>query len=559
MRKNKNNLDIDIASGNLPAIRNKSSSAASSPIGKNPGKQIVILSVPESIEFSRIGDEIPKNASSPREIQSIMLKSNIQKLLKKIQVLENSNKDLAEELKKHKVNDDLKNAPPHMIESINLNKKNKTIKHDEESELIGFSRDSCKRYKYKEIELLNSKIQNEDYERYVDDLLKEISWIKTENNLLKENIEKVTQALNDTRNRIKGYQNNLKSYEIKLAEKENEIKYKLEEIKEVYEMLKKSEDNIKNANEYNNSIEVSLVNIQEKEKNIEDRNESLQREIEDINTILKLKETVIVDLLKRISTLESCIEIEKLKYANDVDNFTRIKENYELEIEKNKENIKKLEENNYKLSEGLIKLQNELKQNTPLTNFGHRSYTGLDCKSPADLNKEEISRWHTRFVQSERELYTVKETLEKYKKDDIYFRKQIKQKDIFIEELEKILRTNEKDANLIEKTFISYHLEHIGDLILIANNILKNIKDIEMHAKCTNCFSIATNNFIFYPCSHMCCLSCKDLTDSICMKCSQTITDIIPTIDLNRISEDCSNIFYELENMRKLLNYQQFT
>ena len=188
MRKNKNNLDIDIASGNLPAIRNKSSSAASSPIGKNPGKQIVILSVPESIEFSRIGDEIPKNASSPREIQSIMLKSNIQKLLKKIQVLENSNKDLAEELKKHKVNDDLKNAPPHMIESINLNKKNKTIKHDEESELIGFSRDSCKRYKYKEIELLNSKIQNEDYERYVDDLLKEISWIKTENNLLKENI-----------------------------------------------------------------------------------------------------------------------------------------------------------------------------------------------------------------------------------------------------------------------------------------------------------------------------------------------------------------------------------
>ena len=568
MQKVKHNLEIDTGLINLPSIRKATSNSANSPIEMYKYKQVLNSPILECTEYSdsssrQQSEELYLNKnefiSTPKERKAISLKSNTEQLLKKIQNLERLNKTLEEELKNSKINDEIKQSNEFMYETVSsLNKKSAALRYIEKSESIEFIRDGSKRNRYKETELLNSKKKNEEYQGYIDNLLKENSYLKIKNSKLQENIDKITQSLNETENSIKGYQNNLKTCEARLLEKVNELKFKQIELTEMNEILKKSEEKRKTVNEYSSSIEYRLQKFQNKLYNLQQSNANLQKELQEINNKLQLKETTIADLLKKVSGLESMIDSEKEKYFIDLTDFEKQKENLETAIEQKVLKIEKLEMENNRLLENLTKSQSDLQPNSPQRIYCRRSEANLDSKIVSDIIKEESTRWQLRFTQSEKELFIIKEESEKYKKDNIYLKNQIISKDALIEQLEILIRSSDKNANSIEITPISYHLAHIGDIISITDNIINTSKDIEEFLKCNICFRIPTNFIICLPCSHICCSYCKFSVESVCMKCAQKVTETIPAIYFDKISEYYSNIIYDLGNMKKLLNYQQF-
>ena len=153
---------------------------------------------------------------------------------------------------------------------------------------------------------------------------------------------------------------------------------------------------------------------------------------------------------------------------------------------------------------------------------------------------------------------SVKSEIEKLKKDEVYLKSQMIQKTVLIEKLQLYIENSETPANLIENAQISAYFNTFEAVLLIVESMQDKIKNVADHFKCVSCFKTSSQFFIFYPCGHLCCYHCKEDLDSLCIKCTERISAILPEIYLEILINLQNKELECIDNIKELVNCSKF-
>ena len=332
----------------------------------------------------------PQNSNSKKEILQSKPKTKQEKLKQKIVDLKLSNKALEDEIKKLK-NNDQKEKNDYLHETMSPTTKKPLFTKSEEKKDSDFIRDSSKRQKYKDSELLNIKNKLEESQSYIQSLLDDLTIFKNKNKVLEESLLKVSQMLADAEKVIKHNQSAMKTIEIKLLEKDEELKYKQTELNEVLDLLKKCDDKRKTVYEHTSIIETSIQELQNQIKSLKKNNEELAKKTEDGNLLIQNKANIIEDLINKIHASENLLEKEKRKNVLADAEQQRVKVNFLAGIEQNAQKIEKLESENKKLQEVIDSGNQYMKKMMSLaSNFRKSDIVGH--KIFHEITKEEALR-----------------------------------------------------------------------------------------------------------------------------------------------------------------------
>lgn len=415
---------------------------------------------------------------------------------------------------------------------------------------LEFKRDSKKKTRFNDQDLLSLNQIIQEQQDYIDTLITEMNTLKVKTKSLEDANSKIVINWQMSESNSKSYFNLLKSTESKLKEVQSDAEYKQGELLELQEMLQKSENKRRAANEQMNDFESKLVLFQRQVSKLTTKNLSIEEELKSLKLLIQEKESHINSLISQLSALESSLETEKLNHMQEIIQLNQSKESLLSQIEELKVVKEKVESEN----ERLIGVVNEFmieKQKTPQVAIARRSETWADHKFITEMTREEATRWHSRYFALEEEIQLLKQQLEKYSKNDAYYKNQIAQKNSFIEKLEILIQ------NIETKTSESpqYKKEASGNLEFFMKALGEMIKNAKETLSCANCFRGLQKGFLCVPCGHVVCESCCEACLAMCGNCAEKVEGLRKVPVIERLSDIFDRHMRGLEKLLDIINF----
>lgn len=400
---------------------------------------------------------------------------------------------------------------------------------------------------FKDIEVATLKQQNEECHTYIDSLLSEINNLKVKLKNLEENSERVQHNWQVSENSIKIMQNIIHNSDTKLKEAQNEVKFKEVELSEIKELLKKSEDKRKVANEQMINVESKLVIFQRQITKLNSNIAELNKEIFKYKEQIFEKDELIEELYNKISALEKEIELEKARAAHETIDYEQNRRVMFSKIEELESRLESSEAESKRFQDNFVKSQQDLKKITNVSTGIKRADTSVENRILSNLSTEEASRWHSRYFALEQEVSSLKQSLEKYQKNDSYFKSQLSQKNLMIQNLEETIQSIESSSQN-QSTQIKSPL--INSTIDIISNRIKKFKD---SFRCEVCGQFVASPYITTPCCHLFCLACSDFNDKMCSVCALKGICMISLPVINQSYELANIVQEELQRLIEVL------
>ena len=534
----------------LPSIKNKLKTSANTPrvySTKSPGGEQISFSPSPNALLSPLGSEellitridentkrkLTNKTHSFKENEVLPLKKKLKQLTLKTIDQEKYIKLLENQIKSNEIQGEKKNSgAEYMQETISSqNKKGELLKNNENIDYEEMTRDPISRYKYKDHEIFTLRQEIEDFSAKFNEVNDELAFFKDKNKQLEERLEKNQGKIAEYELERKKFQNNIKFIETKANENELDMLYKQNELEDLTYSLKKSEERRKLATEHSSQLE-------NKNKSFKIKLSSLNRlkleQEEDISRLTKEcieKDSQIEHLTSHISYLEASLEQEKSKNILLQMDSEKNKSVYSTD-ERFLSKIERLEKDNQLLNSYLSSIKHS-NSHTPNRNISKRSDAHIESKYLSKLTAEEIARWQQRYFSAEQELISKYLELERKSKDEVYLHSQLDTKSLLIQKLEDIIQHSDPSSISIKTNSSSMQVNHFYDLLIIIEKMNRRCKDVMENIKCPSCFKLKAEYFITYPCSHLCCKACQAETDTICGKCTEKVTFMIPAVYLS--------------------------
>lgn len=452
--------------------------------------------------------------------------------------------------------DDIKTgfSKEYMQDTISSNKKkNIFIKNDENSEI---RKESFIRNKGKNQEILGSLRKSEDFSLQIQNLIMENSELKTVNKHCEENLARMQKNLVEVENDVREYRVCVRKLEDVIKEKSNEVELKQSQIEELYELLRRSEEKKKVAIEFGNSIESNMSGIQKQLLQYKKKSETLQKDLETKILHIEEKDKLIEVLKCKISSLKSSYENEKEKLHIMELELEKTEAFHQESLLNNSKKLNTLEEENYKLQNQLKEIKDP-KPNLFLPTF-NRPEAICENKNIEEINKNEVSRWHSRCQNAENELLSTKQQLEKSSKNENYLKTQMTQKNQLIKHMERLILTTENNTKSVENSPNPNFNKYFAEIYHLSDIVLERIRFTEDFLRCQTCFKLSQKYFICFPCGHFCCEICFGALEEVCGKCAERVLQTVSTDMISKILNSISYLTDDVGNVRKFIEFPTF-
>ncbi|OMJ82336.1 hypothetical protein SteCoe_16997 [Stentor coeruleus] len=510
-------------------------------------KQSSMSLSPDEFHHHKLDDQIYINRKPKRKDQSSYSKIHIE-----IPQLVNLDQDSV----RKNVDEDSRNGNPkdYMQDTISSNhKKNILLKNEE---FVEFRRESLNRIKNKDYEIQDARRKSEEFTHQLQILLNENIEAKNRNKLLEEELNKTQNIITEMEKNISQYQASLKKSAENISEKQNEVMFKQSEVEEISELFRRSEEKRKIAIEYNNSLESSISNLQKQFLTFKKKSEDLQKELDLKNSMVEEKDFHLKTLQEKASKLEEIFHLDKEKLSLTKLELEKTKSDHQDLLLNANRQISKLEEQN-------SKLQNQLKDikessQIPTITFFKRSESLKEQKNIDEIDKNEVTRWHSRYHAAEQELLQAKEQLEKSNKNENYLKTQMCEKNHIIKQMEGMILSTENYSRSLESSPNPNPHKSFNELYHLSEIMLERIKCIEDFLRCETCFKISQKNYVCFPCGHICCDTCNDALEEICGKCASRVTGVTFTELIYKVLNSIRYLEDDLKSVRKFMDFPSF-
>lgn len=312
-----------------------------------------------------------------------------------------------------------------------------------------FKRDEKKKDLFKDIEVANLKQKNSECLSYIDSLLNEIHSFKIKIKSLEEDLSRTKTNSQTSENTIKSLHNINKALDSKVSDLGKDLKFKENELVEMNELLRKSEDKRKVANEQMTDVESKLILFQRQIGKQSSLISELKKQLDTSKAQIDSQTIANINLTKNLSLLETELDHEKQKFNSTLIDLERSRQSLLSQIEELKLKQEKLKSENQRFQELTVNLQRDIKKNPEINLIQKRSHPLAESNFLANNSKEEAARWYSRCFKLEGELSKIKESLEKYEKNEEYYKSQLENKNLFIQKLEKIIENLEKSQKKV--------------------------------------------------------------------------------------------------------------
>lgn len=452
--------------------------------------------------------------------------------------------------------EDSKNGNPkdYMQDTISSNqKKNVLLKNDE---FVEFRRESLNRIKNKDNEIQDVRRKSEEFAHQLQTLLNENTEVKNRNKVLEENLTKTQSIIAEMENNISQYQASLKKSAEHLSEKQSEVLFKQSEVEEISELFRRSEEKRKIAIEYNNSLESTISNLQKQFLTFKKKSEDLQKDLDLKNSMIEEKDIYFKTLQEKASKLEEILNFDKEKLALTKLELEKTQSDHQDFLLNANRQISKLEEQN-------LKLQNQLKDikessQVPTITFFKKSESLKEQKNISEIDKNEVSRWHTRYHATEQELLQTKEQLEKSNKNENYLKTQMSEKNHLIKQMEGMILSTGNYSRSLESSPNPNPHKYYNELYHLSEIMLERLKSIEDFLRCETCFKISQKNYVCFPCGDICCDTCNDALEEVCGKCASRVTGVVFTDLIFKVFNAMRYLGDDVRSVRKFMEFPSF-